>query len=283
VASFLTAIQSIVNHYDAVLDGGSGHANRMNAMGVALEDFIKDAFADSFGLNDVQRRAKHQLVFSYLGNQNNPPDVMLKGSDAIEVKKLESTGNAIALNSSYPKAKLFANSPMITAACRTCESWQEKDLIYAIGTIENKTQLRHLWLVYGDCFVADASVYEKIKTVISSGVRSISDIEFSETKELGKVKKVDPLGITDLRIRGMWSIQNPSKVFANISSVDAKADFQLTCLVSEQKFQSFSIEERNAINDLQSNFFSIQDVHIRNPNNPLNDFNAKLISFKVLS
>jgi hypothetical protein len=283
MASFLTAIQAIVQHYDQALINNSDHANRMNAMGVALEDFIKDAFADSFTLGGIQKRAKHQSVFSYTGNQNNPPDMMLKGGDAIEVKKLENFGNAIALNSSYPKAKLFAHSPMITAACRSCESWQEKDLIYAVGTVENKIHLRHLWLIYGDCFVADAAVYERIKAIISTGVQSISDIEFSETKELGKVKKVDPLGITDLRIRGMWSIQNPSKVFANLCSVDPNAEFQLTCLVSDQKFASFPVEEKNAIHALQSSHFSIQNINITDPNNTLHDFSAKLIQFKALS
>jgi len=283
MASFLTAIQTIVHHYDAVLDGGFAHANRMNAMGVALEAFITDAFADSFTLEDAQKRVRYQSVFSYLGNQNNPPDMMLKKGDAIEVKKLESVGNTIALNSSYPKSKLFANSPMITSACRTCENWQEKDLIYAIGTVERKTYLRHLWLIYGDCFVAEAGVYERVKRVISAGVHSISDVGFSETKELGKVKQVDPLGITDLRIRGMWSIQNPSKVFAKVSPVDVNAEFQLSCLVSEQKFDSFSDQEKNAIYALQSNLFSIEDVLIPNPNHPLHDVRAKLIRFKVVS
>lgn len=55
MASFLTAIQTIVQHYNHVLDNGSGHANRMNAMGVGLESFIKDAFADSFELSEESK------------------------------------------------------------------------------------------------------------------------------------------------------------------------------------------------------------------------------------
>lgn len=62
-------------------------------------------------------------MFSYIGNQNNPPDSMLRNGDAIEVKKIESKKAALALNSSYPKAKLYADSPMINKECRECEKW----------------------------------------------------------------------------------------------------------------------------------------------------------------
>ena len=34
---------------------------------------------------------------------------------------------------------------------------------------------------------------------------------FAETKELGRVNQVDPLGITNLRIRGMWQIETQEK------------------------------------------------------------------------
>src|SRR5699024_11579610 len=61
-----------------------------------------------------------------------------------------------------------------------------------------------LWFVYGDCYCADKSYYERIADTIKDGVSSIPDVDFGETKELGRVNKVDPLGITYLRIRGMW-------------------------------------------------------------------------------
>ena len=64
---------------------------------------------------------------------------MLQGGDAIEVKKIASQTAQIALNSSYPTAKLYANSPMITKACRECEQWDEKDLLYAIGSVQKKS------------------------------------------------------------------------------------------------------------------------------------------------
>jgi hypothetical protein len=281
MANLLTAIVTIVQNYKVQLSNTGLQSNQMNAMGVALEAFVKDAFANSFGLTGTDKLGAYSSVFSYLGNQNNPPDMMLKGGDAIEVKKLERLANTIALNSSYPKDKLCADSPMITESCRSCEDWQEKDLIYAVGTVEKKVQLKHLWLVYGDCFIADAKIYERIKQTISIGVQSIPNVAFTPTKELGKVKKVDPLGVTDLRIRGMWSIENPTKIFSSIHTIDPDSIFQLSCIMKKDKFLSFPQQDQAAILAMQSSQFIISDISIQDPNNPAKLVSAKLFNFKV--
>ena len=70
--------------------------------------------------DDYFRLQAYNDVFSYTGNQNNPPDIILKNGDAIEVKKVQGNANALALNSSYPKAKLYSDSTMITSNCRNC-------------------------------------------------------------------------------------------------------------------------------------------------------------------
>jgi hypothetical protein len=190
--------------------------NRANNMGEALEFFTKDAFCNTFEETNAQKKKDiYSENFSYLGNQNNPPDIIIKNSDAIEVKKIDGVrASDLALNSSYPKAKLHQDSPMITSACKTCEKWAEKDIIYAVGDIDNHN-LKILSLVYGDCYAANKEIYEKIKDKISAGIKEM-DLEFSETKELGRVNRVDPLGITNLRIRGMWTIQNPLKVYKEL-------------------------------------------------------------------
>ncbi len=253
--------------------------NRINSSGKALEIFTQDVFAGTLNENDKNRRLQRlEEVFSYQGNQNNPPDLILKNSDAIEVKKLQSKNSAIALNSSYPKAKLYANSPMITKACRACEEWEEKDIIYTIG-YTNDNSLKSLWLIYGDCFCADKEVYERIKNTISDGINSIPNVEFTPTNELGKVKKVDPLGITDLRIRGMWHIENPNKIFDYIYEFDEKATFQLICLMKLEKYNTMPQEDKNILEQL--NNIHIKDVKIKNPNNPIRLIDAKLLTFKV--
>ena len=254
--------------------------NRINNSGKALENYIQDIFAGTLNENDENRRLQRlEEVFSYQGNQNNPPDLILRNSDAIEVKKLQSKNSAIALNSSYPKAKLYASSPMITNACRTCENWKEKDIIYTIGYTDDNS-LKSLWLIYGDCFCADKEIYERIKNTISDGINSIPDVEFTPTNELGKVKKVDPLGITDLRIRGMWHIDNPNKIFDYVYKFDEEANFQLICLMKLEKYNSMPQEDKEILEQLDN--IDIQDIKIKNPNNPIQLVDAKLITFKVL-
>jgi len=253
--------------------------NRINNSGKALEIFIQDAFAGTIDESNENRRLQRlEEVFSYQGNQNNPPDLILRNSDAIEVKKLQSKNSAIALNSSYPKAKLYSDNPMITNSCRNCESWREKDIIYAIGYTDDSS-LKSLWLIYGDCFCADRTIYERIKNTISNGINSISDVEFTQTNELGKVKKVDPLGITDLRIRGMWHIENPNKIFDYIYEFDDNASFQLISIIKDEKYNSLPFEDKETIENSQS--ISIKDIKIKNPNNPVQLIEAKLLTFKV--
>jgi len=210
MSNIIKTFINIVNNHTIDIANITEGNNRANNMGKGLETYIKDMFAGTANENNEQKRLEVlEKIYSYQGNKNNPPDLMLKNSDAIEIKKLESKNSAIALNSSYPKAKLYADNPMITNACKVCEEWDAKDMLYAIG-YTNQSKLKSLWLVYGDCFCADKETYERIKNTISSGIETITDVEFTQTKELGKVKKVDPLGITDLRIRGMWHIDNPN-------------------------------------------------------------------------
>jgi len=280
MSNLLQAIKLIVeNPIIKVKDYYTGR-NRANSVGEAFENYIKDVFANSFNLSEADRLQKFNEVFSYLGNQNNPPDIILRNGDAIETKKVQSPSSALALNSSYPKDKLFANSPMLTQACKKCEDWSEKDIIYIVGHT-NDADIKYLWFVYGDCFSADKAIYEKIKKTISSGIREIPDVEFTETNELGKVKKVDPLGVTDLRIRGMWHIENPHKIFSYLNKIDATAKFQVLCLMKTEKFNSFPNADKTALQNLTKDNYFFEDTQIKNPNNPAQLLDCKLITFKV--
>ena len=253
--------------------------NRANNMGEALESYVKDLFCDTFNIqDDTAKNRIYSEKFSYIGNQNNPPDIMIAGGDAIEVKKIESIGSQIALNSSYPKDKLYANSPMITQDCRECENWREKDIIYVVGAMQ-QDKLKALWFVYGDCYAANKDIYERIKNKISEGVNSLPDVEFSETKELGRVNKVDPLGITYLRIRGMWGIDNPIHVFDYITNIERDDEFTVNTIMLTEKYNSFPESDIRIIENVSDNNFTITDVEIKAPNNPARLLNAKLIKF----
>lgn len=279
--NILKAFVNIVENYQVNIQNLTHGNNRANNMGEGLEAYIKDVFAGTINESDEQRKLEvFQEVYSFQGNKNNPPDLMLKNSDAIEIKKLESKNSAIALNSSYPKAKIYADSPMITKACRACEEWDVKEMLYSVGYV-NKSILKSLWLVYGDCFCADKETYEKIKNTISSGINTIADVEFTETKELGKVKKVDPLGVTDLRIRGMWHIENPNKIFNYIYRYDESKEFQLMALMTNDKYESFPLEDREMVESLDVDGVEVLDIKIKSPDNPVRLVEAKLLVFKI--
>jgi hypothetical protein len=281
MSNIIQAFINIVSSHQETISTITNGNNRANNMGEGLEHYIEDMFANTHEIeNENLKLEKLSKVYSYQGNKNNPPDLILRSSDAIEVKKLESKNSAIALNSSYPKAKLYVNSPMITKACKTCESWTEKDMLYAIGYTQ-QSALKSLWLVYGDCFCADKETYERIKTTISNGITSIADVEFTQTKELGKVKKVDPLGITDLRIRGMCHIDNPNKTFSYIYQYDENKNFQLITLLTKEKYETLPQEDKVKLDSLDNDNITIKNVKIKNPNNPVQLLDAVLLVFKV--
>lgn len=265
-------IYKIRNHY-------SGR-NRMNNVGEALETFIKDAFSNTILTEDEQEKMRrYNEEFSWLGNQNHPPDIMIKGGDAIEVKKTQSANSDLALNSSYPKSTVQASSTMITQSCRTCEEWIEKDLIYCVGHT-NDDSIKSLWMVYGNIYAANHETYQIIKQKITEGINEIPNVELAETNELGRVNRVDPLGITNLRIRGMWQIQNPRRVFNYLHTSSANS-FELVAIIPTSKYDSFSTESKTKIETLKNPNLKINNVQVKDPNNPANLIEAKLIIFKL--
>lgn len=263
-------ITNIVPHYIS--------RNRANGAGDAFEEYIKDLFTNAFNLPDADRLEAINNTFSYVGNNSNPPDAMLRGGDAIEIKKTENIGASLALNSSHPRNKLRNTDPMISTACRLAENWTSKDVIYAVGFVSGN-QLKHLSMVYGHNYCASEECYSRIRRTIINGVQAIPNVEFAETDELGRINRVDPLGITYLRVRGMWGIENPTKVFRYVYERDATKTFTFMCIIDDEKWNSFN--NIDLITKLNNPNLMIQDVRIKDPNNPANLINAKLINFFI--
>lgn len=280
MTNILEAIINIANNSIFDIKNHYSGRTRVNNVGEALETYVKDAFANSFYATDEQNRiTKYSEVFSWYGNQNNPPDIMIRGGDAIEVKKTQSPNSDLALNSSYPKANIQSSSTMITSECRSCEKWIKKDLIYCIGHT-NDESINSLWMVYGSIYAAKHETYQIIKQKISDGINEIPNVELADTKELGRVNRVDPLGITNLRIRGMWNIQNPRRVF-NYIHTQGDNKFELVAIIPTSKYNSFSEDCKNRIEQLDNPRLEINDVRVKDPNNPANLLDAKLIVFRV--
>ena len=267
--NILKAIINLVQTPTYELKEFYNNHNRANNMGDALEEYIKDVFAGTYTIKDEQQRLEQiSETFSYLGNNANPPDAMLKNGDAIEVKKIENSNASLALNSSYPKHKLFSDSAMISNNCRDAEEWNEKDIIYAVGVVD-ENKLINLSFVYGLDYCASEETYTKIKAKIKDGVEAIPGVEFAETRELGRVNKVDPLGITYLRVRGMWGIENPWTVFKYVYERELNKAFNFFAIINEEKYAYFSKEDRKEFEDFVNNSdLNMTKVKIKNPDNP---------------
>lgn len=278
--NLIDAIETIVRQESRAVVDPSFSSNRANASGESLENYLKDAFADSFGLSKTERDQKRSEVFSYLGNNSNPPDAILRGSYAIEVKKIESSSSDLALNSSYPKDKLYATDKSISKACRKCEKWDVKEMLYAVGVVGKNDKILHsLFFVFGTDYCADKEVYEKVKSIVKDAVNEIKSLDLAETEELGRVIKVDPLEITYMRVRGMWHVKNPMVHFKDYYSVPKENGFYLACIIDEAKLTEMG--NSDILDSLEKEFetFTIKDIKIANPNNPAVLKNAKFILY----
>lgn len=281
MSNVLTAIKAIVDNIQnlAVVENADVVQNRANHMGDALEDFVKNAFADCLGEADSRIiNQKKSDTFSYLGNNRNPPDAMLRAGDAIEIKKIATLGaSQLQLNSSYPKNKLFSDNPKLCKICKDCEEWSEKDMLYVVGRVSG-TELKDIFFIYGDLYCDAHDIYENVENVIKEGLESLDGVELAETDELGRVNKVDHLEISDLRVRGMWLVKTPFQQFAYLTEKIKDYTFKLVALIPENKYNSFdNVEEfEDFCND---NGVKITDEKILDPQNPANLIDAKLIVY----
>lgn len=195
----------------------------INQTGDRLEYFVKDLIADSFDAPDKETKdAAHKQHLSWTGSQNHPPDLMLKGQEAVEVKKTNGKHPKLPLNSSPPRQKLHSSTTRINNDCRACEDdiggWEQKDLVYTIGSRVSKDQLGFMWMVYGDCWCDKNAFYTGIATEISAQIKATvggnDKIDIAtDTNELGKIREADVHGRTKMRIRGMWSLKHPATEF----------------------------------------------------------------------
>lgn len=251
---------------------------RANQMGEMLEYLIKDTFCNSFSVPMNRINEVYRNYFSLIGNQNNPPDFIIRNGDAVEVKKIGLSATNIALNSSPPKSHLMSNDSRILKSCRDCEgySWEKKDIIYAVGYVSG-TSINEITLVYGDCYAASNEVYGRISNAIKN-IISNSGLELHETNELASIKKVDPLGITSLRVRGMWNIVEPIKGIPGMPQHRKEMSI-IQALMRESKYLSLPTKQRKVIES--SPKCSIIRKTFPEPDNPAKVYNGVIIRVKT--
>lgn len=249
---------------------------------------MKDSFTNTFTLTQDEKDQVHKEVFSYLGSQNNPPDFIIRNGAAFEVKKIQVKSNKrgspqIQLNSSPPKNRLHSDDRRITNECRNCEDepWDEKEHFYVVGQVlEQTNNIRELFVIHGLCYCAGRDYYRPLHENFKDHIDSIikqNDYNSKETVELGRIHKIDPLSITELRIRGMWLIKNPFRLYENLGSLENHNNFTLTVLLTENQYNLYPEEDRRLIEDMES--LDFQRIQITDPNDEETTLDAILIKF----
>ena len=79
----------------------------------------------------------------------------------------------------------------------------------------------------------------------------------------------------------MWHIENPTKIFNYIYRYDEIKSFQFVCLMKKEKYESMPLADRQTIENLNNPNVNVSDVRIKNPNNPVQLMDGKLLVFKI--
>lgn len=274
-SNILSAIINLYNTKNYLTPNSPTTHNRINDVGSGLEDYVRDLFLEK----SIGNGKPVSDIFSYLGQKNHPPDLILRDGDALEIKKIESiNASSIQLNSSYPRDILYANDEKITDKCKNCEieSWIEKDIFYVIGFVKSR-EVKSIFFVQGNCIAASYNSYIKLYNAIKDSINT-NDYEFEETNEFAKLKKIDPLGYTNLRIRGMYELKNPYSMF-DFCKLKTDANLSVFCLMTDEKYLSFDNELRNSLNGCDE--VDISTKKIPCPNNPGSILECKFIQFHL--
>ncbi|PGK44181.1 restriction endonuclease [Bacillus anthracis] len=244
-------------------------SNRMNSQGAALEFYIKDSYCNSFSVEGIEvKKAIHEQYFSYLGNDSNPPDFVVKNGEGVEVKKLESLTGQLQLNSSYPKNKLRQDDSRISNDCRACDGgeWTEKDMIYSIGFIpKSSSKIKLLWFIDGETYAADDIVYKELFGRLANFIETEFKGLTSKTNELARFNKIDSRGLTDLRVRSMWLLQNPIKAFSEVVRFDKANDFSIISIIKKDKYDTYINKEEFEQFVRNNPYVEVENVTIAHP------------------
>lgn len=92
---------------------------------------------------------------------------------------------------------------------------------------------------------------------------------------------MDHLGISDLRVRGMWLIESPFKYFKYLyDDAHDEHSFRLMAIIPETKYNGF--ENRDEFEETcKYNGVQITDEKLENPQNPAELINCKVIKYFI--
>ena len=144
----------------------------------------------------------------------------------------------------------------------------------------NKQILKSIFFIYGDLYCDANEIYDNVEKVIKNRIQTIDGFELADTNELARINNIDHLGITDLRVRGMWIIKSPFNYFEYLIGDQRDSSFKLVALIPEEKYKSFdNVEEFENFSEEYG--IDIVDDEIEDPQNPANLINVKLIKYYI--
>lgn len=260
-ATIPTAIVELVRI--AHIGGGRGISlsaqprGSLGSKGKPFEIFAKNMFAGCLGALASNVDDAWKRTFSWLGSLNAPPDFMIWGGDAVEVKQQSGVGQ-IALNSSPPKRTLKVDDPRIEKDCRVCEQWTEKDFLYFLGKV-NDEYVEALWIIDGSCI---SDLPQRYDVLFGNLAITVADLGGEKTNELGRFNKVDALKSTSLRIRAMWSLEHPANTFKDFLVPPRPGHFVLNTLVSAKKWDLYPADQLQALADQSGLGVSVRRILI---------------------
>ena len=286
----LIALRNILKHNSTRLTPIFTSNGSANQVGDNLEYFIKDMFCDAalqYTYAD-QKEKEYKKLLSWTGDSSHFPDLIVQGGVGVESKKVnDNSYSTIPLNSSYPKDYITRNSqnyPKDSLYYEPDVDWKRKPIIYAVGNLNTKNlnkkyKLISLWFAYGNTMVPNNDYYKKIINGIRSSIKEAnSDIKLIDSKELARAHGVDKLGRTNLRVRGMYELEHPAKIFEKYIS-----DIKVPLNKSKVYVVMLDSELRNIISDMDTEWQSLSDeldqfkaignliekkINIPDPNNP---------------
>lgn len=250
-----------------------------NAAGDSLEYFIKDMYcteAQRYQFLEEKERV-YDTYLSWKGDSKHFPDFIVKNGVGVEPKKVNGTSRGnLALNSSFPKDYIYPKSQNVPYID---EVWEKKDVVYVVGNLERSgDKLLTLWIAYGNTFIADNSSYLQTKETIVEKIKEITTLQFVPSIELGRATKVDPLALTNLRLRGMWELAHPTTVFQKFLTMDKIpiGATKINLVILKKDYDKIT-KPQEFSNYLSSKKMIINEVKIPDPNNPLEVLDALIL------
>lgn len=270
----LFAYKNILDHNSTKLPPIiSKKGNSSNNQGDSFEIFIKDMYCKTSMqypyLEDKERDYKNYL--SWLGDSKHFPDMIVRGGEGVEIKKLSTFAN-LPLNSSFPKNYIYPDTQNLPTEIID-SSWTQKNVVYATCNVPKKNNSQAkcstVWLAYGNTFVADKKVYLNMIDGIRAGAKSANQqASFVKSKELARIQNVDLKKYTTLRVRGMWELLNPQKVFSQYLNktnlVVPAGTTRVNMIVLDSDFQN--MVQPDFSNLINQNRLVITQIDIPDPN-----------------